>query len=522
MDITLISTDTDAWAHGLRSISAVLKDAGHQTRLVFMATHAQLYAGETLAELASLARDTDLVGVSCLGRGSEKAKQTIQYLRSQGKLTVWGGVHASLNPEECAAYADIVCRGEGEGMIVELLERLALGLDWKDIENIAYRLNGSVKMNDVRPPIPDLDQLPLPDFSFAEEYHLTADGFVRVSSFPAWQDDGRIIFNSSRGCAFRCTYCCNAKIKALYAGKGRYVRRMSVSKLIEHATALKQIFPLANSLYFIDEDFGARPHQELVQLAEEFPEKVGLPLECQTHPARINHQTMDLLVKAGLFKIRMGIESGSERTKREIYDRHEANRVVVRATKTISDYPQVVPIYFFIIGNPYEKREDLIATARFIAELPPGCYLITYNMIFFPGSFLFDRAVKDGLIVGKHDSGYELDFLCGLQHKGHSWKAKNLHLNTLIFLMEGHCTQYRIGLVPRPLIQTLLHPRQIEFHEHHPAFAQAMISLKLASISFRYRGARLLRGVTRKVIRDPAASHKFLYFLKTKVLHSHR
>jgi hypothetical protein len=49
-----------------------------------------------------------------------------------------------------------------------------------------------------------------------------------------------------------------------------------------------------------------------------------------------------------------------------------------------------------------------------------------------------------------------------------------------------------------------------------------MISLKLASLSFRFRGTRLLRGMTRRVIRDPAASHKFLYFLKTKVLRSHR
>ena len=522
MDVSLITTDTDAWALGLRGISAVLKAAGHHTRLVFMKTHDELYTKGNLEEVASLARHSDLIGVSCLSRGSIKAKQTIEYLRSQKKPIIWGGVHASLNPEECAKYADIVCRGEGEGMILELLERLALGRDWEDMENVAYKNNGSLRLNDLRPPIRDLDELPLPDFTFEDEYHLTAEGFVQVSAFPELQDDGRIILNSSRGCAFHCTYCCNAKIKALYPVKSRYVRRMSVSKLIEHAIILRKIFPLARSFYLIDEDFGARPYEELVQLSEEFSEKVGLPLECQTHPARISHQTMDLLVKAGLFKMRMGIESGSERTKREIYDRHEPNKVVKRAVEIISDYPQVVPIYFFIIANPYEERKDLIATARFISELPQGCYIIEYNLVFFPGSYLFDRAVKDGLIEGKHDSGYDLDYLCGLDYGGHTWKSKNLYLNGLIFLMEGYCGRYRIGLLPRPFIKILLHPRLIEFNEKHRFAIQAIISIKLLGISVRHRGAWLVRRTVRRIIRDPAVSFKFLSLLKTKVLHSHR
>lgn len=80
MDITLISTDTDVWALGLRGISAVLRAAGHHTCLIFMTTHDELYSEGNLEDLASLARNTDLVGVSCLSRGSVKAKQTIEYL----------------------------------------------------------------------------------------------------------------------------------------------------------------------------------------------------------------------------------------------------------------------------------------------------------------------------------------------------------------------------------------------------------------------------------------------------------
>jgi hypothetical protein len=46
--------------------------------------------------------DCDLIGISRLSRGSEKAKQVLQHLRPLRKPTVRGGVHATLAP-----YPDI-------------------------------------------------------------------------------------------------------------------------------------------------------------------------------------------------------------------------------------------------------------------------------------------------------------------------------------------------------------------------------------------------------------------------------
>ncbi|HEY3312586.1 MAG TPA: radical SAM protein [Anaerolineales bacterium] len=502
MDILLLSTDMDVWALGLRSVSAVLKAAGHNTRLVFMKTRERIFKKSELDEFAGLARQTDIIGVSCLAQGSEKAKQIIDSLRSQKKMIVWGGVHASLNPEDCANWADIVCMGEGEGMMLDLLERQSQGRDWKDIDNIAYKENGKLISNDLRPPISDLDTLPLPDYSFENEYHLTPNGFVQVTTLEEVNKTGRILFNSSRGCAFHCTYCCNIKLKNLYSGKNRYVRRMSVSKLIEHTQNLRKIFPQGWNFYFIDEDFGARPLDELSQLSEEFPQKIGLPFECLTHPAQVSQQKMDLLVKAGLFRVNMGIESGSERTRKMVYDRHVSNEVVKRAAKIISDYPQVTPYYLFITTNPYEDRSDLLETARLISWLPYGCHLVIYNLVFFPGSFIFQRAVQDNLIEGKIDSGYELSFIGEFNYKNHSWKRKNLYLNGLLFLMVGPSTRYRIGILPRPLINTLLHPRFIDFAEKHTSGIKVMLAVKfLINKAFHIRGQ-----LRRKVVEAPSAA----------------
>jgi radical SAM superfamily enzyme YgiQ (UPF0313 family) len=514
MNITLISTDKDVWAFGLRSISAVLKAAGHVTQLVHMTTDENQFSKKVLTDVASMSRHTDIIGVSCLAQGSAKAAQLIESLHSQKKMIVWGGVHASLNPTECTDWADIVCRGEGEEMMLELVERLEHGRDWKDVPNLAFKHNGELRLNDLRPPVNDLDELPLPDFTFENENHLTENGFVQVSTLSEVNRGGRIIFNGSRGCAFHCTYCCNTKIKGLYSRRDRYVRRMSISRLIEHAQSLRNIFPLGKFFYFIDEDFAARPVAELVQLADEFPKKVGLPFQCLAHPARITKQKMDLLVKAGLFRIEMGIESGSERTRKEIYNRHVSSQVITRATQIISTYSQVLPTYLFIIANPYEEMEDLIATARLMAELPYGAQIVIYNLVFFPGSFLYERAVQDGLIGGFHDSGYELDFLSGLNYTKHSWKRKNMYLNGLLFLMAGLCTRNRVGTLPRWSIKALLTQNLIEFNENHPSGIRVMISVKFFLNLIRFLGANWLK----RILRDPTVVPNLHYHLRRKVI----
>ena len=510
MNVLFISTDMDPWALGLRSISAVLKKAGHCTQLIFMPTQDKLYSQKNLDDLISFVRGVDIVGISCLARGSDKAKQIIDSLHPLNKLIVWGGVHASLNPTECAEWADIVCRGEGEGMMLELLERLQNGNPWEDIENAVYKKEGAIITNNPRPPISDLDTLPLPDFTFEHEYHLISDELIQVSTIPEVKQKGNIYFNGSRGCAFYCTYCCNEKLKNIYAGKNHYVRRMSIPRLIEHAQNLKKIFPHGKYFYFLDEDFAARPTQELIQFSDEYPQKVGLPFECLAHPSRINPQKMDLLTKAGLWRINMGIESGSERTRKEVYDRHVSNKVVKKAAETISSYPQVVPYYFMIIANPYEEREDLKETARLISELPYGSHVITYNLVFFPGSALYERAVQDGLIKGNEDSGVELDYLTGFKYKQHSWKTKNIYMNGLIFLMAGISTRYRLGIVPRFMIHALLRPQTIEFHEQHTFNIKTVILAKSLLDSIRH----LLARVAKKFVKNPTTVYNLGYHLR--------
>lgn len=492
MRVTFIDTDS-VWAWGSRMLSSVLKRAGHKTRLLLMDTAEARYTPEDLRELDSLVCDAGLVGVSCHSKGSDKAQQVLRYLKSQGVLTVWGGIHATLNAEECAEFADMVCVGEGEGAIVDLASCLEQHADWHHVLNIAFKDKGVFVRNGLRP-LAKMDGLPTLDFSCSNEFQLLDHRIVRRSQNRDLVME-EIPFLGSRGCAFQCTYCCNAKLRQIYAGTGRYVRKHSVSAFVDRAATLRGHFPNGKRLFFVDDDFLDRSIQELQEFATTYPDAVGLPFECQVSPMRVNEERVDLLAKAGVWRIRMGVESGSERTKKDVYRRAMPNQAVVRASEVLARYPHIVRAYYFIIGNPFENTADLVETIQLILRLPPPYFVQVFNLVFFPGSVLYEQAIAAGLISGKKDSGYDLHYRGGLQYRGHAWKLKNLYLNALLYLMEGKVTKFRIGLLPRFLVRPLTHSGVVGLNQRHLALAKSVIAFKSAMLAARGKVSELLQRI---------------------------
>ena len=230
-------------------------------------------------------------------------------------------------------------------------------------------------------------------------------------------------------------------------------------------------------------------------------------------PVQLNEKKMDYLTQAGLWRVRLGLESGSERTKKEVYNRHMPNEAIQQAARIINKYPQIVLCYFLIIANPYEEREDLLATARFLADLPRSYFLQVYNLVFFPGTLLFDRAVEDGLVDGKINSGYDLNYRGGLRYQTHSWKRKNLYLNSLIFLMEGKSTRFRLGMLPRFFLPLLLSAPIVNFHDRFSFFTEFLIQIKLFTLHLRSYVARFIQ----RLLKNPNSVYNLRGYLKQKI-----
>lgn len=479
MHITLICADDELWSSGMRIISSVLREAGHETTMIFAGSTRTPLDQDAMQRIVELVADSAIIGISSMSRGSARAKQIIGGLRPLERLIVWGGIHPTLFPEDCAAHADLICRGEGEGFMLDLAERVASGKDYADIPNGGYLSNGRTVLNGLRPPIPDLDALPHPDYAFENEYVLDRTGAVVPNTMMKSKTGirGMVLFSGSRGCMNNCTYCSNSKLKSIYRGRGDYVRKMSVPRFIEGAGEALRLFPQASYFYFTDEDFFARPVEELREFADTYPEKVGLPFQCMASPRQITEEKVALAVKAGMIHINMGLESGSERVRHEVFHRHVTDEMQIQASLAISNNAQAGAMYYLIIGNPYEGRQDLLDGVRFLERLPPPFYLGTYNLVFLPGTKLYDMAVADGIIGGMGDSASDLDFLAGFDHRTHEWKRKNLYLNSLLSLMGGRSRRRRIGLVPRAMIPLLCAPRLVDFCDRHAVIGELLAVL---------------------------------------------
>lgn len=497
MRVALIHTDADSWGLGVRALSAFVREDGHQSRLILIGGGPATLAHGALCALRDLVNDADVVGISCLARGADRAVEVIAALRPLNRPIVWGGIHASLEPEQCARWADVVCRGEGEGMLLEFLERLERHEAWRDMPNIAYCDGNRLALNPLRPLIPHLDVLPLPDFTCDDEYRLISDTLVRIRSLTDAPSNQEIPFTGARGCAFSCTYCCNARLKEMYSGNGRFVRRMSMPRYIEQCASLLRHHPADHYPYFhlLDEDFLARTADELRVFAQEFPKRVGRPFQCMGSPVRASTEKIDLLVQAGMWRLHLGVESGSERTKRQVYHRKVPNHAVAKAVETAVSRPDLTTCLFLILGNPYESDDDLAQTVRFLLSLEPGFQLRTYSLVFFPGSLLYERALSDQVIHGALDSGCTSDFLGGYDPDPYPWKRTSAYLNTVLYLMEGKSSPFRMGFLPRPIVALMLRPTAIRWGNSSLPLVRRLAHLKQRFVNVRSRLGQMLRRI---------------------------
>ena len=176
MKITLISTATFPSDQGIRTISGVLKKSGHEVKIIFMAyseDYSKLYTEKELNQLLFICKNSDLVGISSYASTAPRAIQIIKFLERKIKVPlIWGGVHATISPEHCIKYVDLVCVGEGEEAILDLVDAVENKKSLDKIKNLWIKKDNNIIKNLVRPVIDNLDELPFADYDIQDHYIL--------------------------------------------------------------------------------------------------------------------------------------------------------------------------------------------------------------------------------------------------------------------------------------------------------------------------------------------------------------
>jgi len=461
MKITLISTSTYPSDQGIRTISSVLKKAGHEVKIAFMTLsedYSRNYNKSELLQLLKICKGSKLIGINSFASTSKRAKRIIHFLKQKLDVPiVYGGVHATISPEDAIKSSDIICVGEGEGTILDVADAIEKSKSLDKIKNLWIKKQDRIIKNPVRNLVDDIDSLPFPDYNIQDHFLLEGG---KLRKFLEYDLGGLIFFLTGRGCPYGCDYCSNGLFNELYEGKRKKILRWhSPEYIIKGILFFKKRFPSLGYFDIRDDTFSLRPLEDIKKFCELYKEKVKMRFKCLGDPKTITDEKIKLLVDAGCTDIIIGIQ-GSERVNQEIYHRNQKDEYVLRTAKILNKYKNKLAVMYDVITcNPYEKPQDIINLIRLIQKIPKPFYLSVNNLVFFTGSKLYERAKKEGIIKSEKDSAIQLNYWDRSSHI--LLKRKNMYLVLILNLMRGVATESRFGLMPNSLLNHLLEPARI-------------------------------------------------------------
>jgi radical SAM superfamily enzyme YgiQ (UPF0313 family) len=338
--------------------------------------------------------DPLFVGMSVRSTHFELAAKVTRLLKARKSIpVVWGGVHVILRPEQCLEYADIVCIGEGDITIVDLARRLQHNESCADLPNLWLRDGGGVRRNPPLPLIRNLDSLPFPDFT-----NTNKSLFEKDAVFPLPSSDAVLSYNimTSRGCPYNCTYCCNSALRRRLSPEGSFVRRRSIDNVLSELRLAREKFPNLNFVFFNDDVF-TFDREWVIRFCSEYRRSIALPFLCYCHPKSAQEDVIKALKDAGVKLMAMGIQTGSERFRKEYYGRYDTNEDIAHAAELLSKYG-IEHVFDIILDNPLETEADHLETLKLLLRLPKPFDLHMHTLTHFPETELTNRLLAEGRI----------------------------------------------------------------------------------------------------------------------------
>ncbi|MGD0585036.1 MAG: radical SAM protein [Oryzomonas sp.] len=343
--------------------------------------------------------ETDIIGISCVSFFSEYAIKLIEELRKTNKqaIIVWGGIHATVFPEDAIKYADAICIGEGEKSFLSFLKRIEAGDDYSDAKGFWIRKGDTIIKNQLLPLMTndELETMPFQDYGFDIKYvthdsieYMTKDIYVaRNGSFylTMW----------SFGCPYGCAYCSN-NVLINYNRDYAKVRHPSPDYIVKELVWIKKAHDYVRYVSLVDDNISVISAEILERFSQLWQEQVNLPMFIPGfHPSTVKKDKVAILVQAGMKKVRMGIQSGSDKIL-AFYGRKTTPEKIIKASEILASfYPRInPPEYDIIIDNPLETEQDKEDTLALVRSLKRPLMINCYSLRYFPGTKLHDYAIE--------------------------------------------------------------------------------------------------------------------------------
>jgi radical SAM superfamily enzyme YgiQ (UPF0313 family) len=384
---------------GLGYLAGALLAGGYEDVTLFDAEVEEEGLEEHLARASY-----DVVGVSSPTPLIYEAWEAAALAKKQGAISLLGGPHLTLMPDESMQRpeVDLVVRGEAEATILEILQAIeatdGLGSDgaalrlpeepWGGIAGLSWRgLDGVVRHNPDRVLRERIDDLAWPAYDL-----FKIDRYTNLQPLTDGLDPDARAYTlvTSRGCPYQCVYCSKPITGHRWRARSPEQVVAEWRYLVEEMGATE--IGITDDVWNLKLD---RAKEICRLLIAEGLTKVPW---VTVHGMRADHTDAELfrlMKEAGCKRVGFGVESGNQAVLDAIKKRQTLDDV--RRAFREAKAAKLETMGFFIFGLPADTEETMEDTIRFALELDPDManFMIAAP---YPGTELWEIARRDGTL----------------------------------------------------------------------------------------------------------------------------
>jgi len=325
----------------------------------------------------------DIIGITAMTFTLTDALKVVKIAKEvnpQIKI-VLGGPHPHIYPKETINLpgVDYLILGEGEVAFFELLNHLKKGnnIPPSHIKGLVFKVNGEIVQTGFREPIMNLDILPFP------ARHLTP--YHKYSSILAKKNPVTTMI-TSRGCPYRCIFCDRPNL-------GKVFRARSAENVVREMIECKKMG--INEILIYDDTFTVN-RQRVLDICQEIQKRnLNIAWDIRARVDTVDKEVLKALKKAGCQRIHYGVEGGTQKILNILRKGITLEQVeeAFELTKKIG----IRTLGYFMIGNPTETKEDVLATINFAKKLNPDFVQITITAP-LPATDLYKLALEEKIL----------------------------------------------------------------------------------------------------------------------------
>lgn len=318
----------------------------------------------------------DFIGLSVFTSHFHNAASWARYVKSflpDTKIIV-GGVHTTIFPTETLKYnpeVDFACVGEAEMVIPEFLRRLESNESLEGLRGLVWRDGDAIKFAGPPDVCRDLDSVPFP------ARHLVPNDkyFNFISTRRNYT-----VFNSSRGCPFRCIFC---------EAQGSRWRARTPANVVAEFEECYEKYGI-REIDIFDSSFTVSKKRvlQICRLLIQAGLHKKMIWDVRSRVDTIDEEMLDALREAGCYRIFYGIESGNPAILKTL--RKETNLEQIERIIRKTDKVGISAFGYFLIGSPDETFETARHTIDFAKRLPLD-FAIFNCLTAFPKTELYEK-----------------------------------------------------------------------------------------------------------------------------------